>query len=68
MQWLPLAEKWAGQGVVPVPVALVLAIIQMESAGNPLATRSRPMRARELKQQYDTRGTQGLHIAPHAGA
>jgi soluble lytic murein transglycosylase-like protein len=33
MQWLPLAERWAGQGVVPVPVALVLAIIQMESAG-----------------------------------
>lgn len=42
MQWLPLAERWAGQGVVPVPVALVLAIIQMESAGNPLATRPEP--------------------------
>ena len=42
MQWLPLAERWAGQGVVSVPVALVLAIIQMESAGNPLATRPEP--------------------------
>ena len=42
MQWLPLAEKWAGQGVVPVPVALVLAIIQMESAGNPNAKRAEP--------------------------
>ena len=42
MQWLPLAERWAGQGVTPVPVALVLAIIQMESAGNPTARRAEP--------------------------
>lgn len=42
MQWLPLAERWAGQGVAPVPVALVLAIIQMESAGNPTARRAEP--------------------------
>jgi len=42
MKWLPLAEKWSRQGITPVPVALILAIIQMESAGNPNAKRAEP--------------------------
>ena len=42
MKWRSLAEKWAEQGVVRVPVAFILAIIQMESAGNPNARRAEP--------------------------
>lgn len=40
--WRPLAEKWCDKGIVAVPAALVLAIIQMESAGNPNAVRKEP--------------------------
>ena len=54
MQWLPLAERWAGQGVAPVPVALVLAIIQMESAGNPTARRAEPEAlAKAIRERRD---------------
>lgn len=40
LQWQGLARKWAGQGVVPIPAALILAIIQLESAGRPQAKRA----------------------------
>ncbi len=42
LKWQQLAEKWSRQGITPVPVALILAIIQMESAGNPTARRAEP--------------------------
>lgn len=40
--WRGLVEKWCNKGIVPVPPALVLAIIHLESAGNPNAVRKEP--------------------------
>ena len=42
LKWRDMAERWSMQGVYPVPPALILAIIQMESAGNPAAKRAEP--------------------------
>ena len=42
LKWRDMAERWSMQGVYPVPPALILAIIQMESAGNPTAKRAEP--------------------------
>lgn len=41
-RWYPNVLRWCNQGTVPVPPALILAIIQMESAGNSVAIRREP--------------------------
>ena len=42
LQWRSLAEKWSKQVAYTVPPSFILAIIQMESAGNPKAKRAEP--------------------------
>ena len=39
-RWLPLAVKWGKQ--TDLPPAFILAVIQQESGGNPIATRYEP--------------------------
>ena len=54
LQWRSLAEKWSKQVVFTVPAAFILAIIQMESAGNPKARRAEPEAlARAIRDRRD---------------
>lgn len=63
LKWLPLAEKWSGQGIISVPVPLILAIIQMESAGDPNAKRPEPD---SLKDKQQRRKDQKINMVAEA--
>ena len=54
-RWLPLARKWGR--LTDLPPALILAVIQQESGGNPIATRHEP---RYLEQYGSTSKFQGI--------
>ena len=53
LEWLPYAKKWHNRCIVKVPPELILSIIQMESAGNPLAKRAEPesLKSKQLNHQ-----------------
>ena len=54
-RWIPLARKWGR--LTDLPPALILAVIQQESGGNPIATRHEP---RYLEQYGSTSKFQGI--------
>ena len=53
LEWLPYVKKWHNKCIVTVPPELVLSIIQLESAGNPLAKRAEPesLKNKQLNHQ-----------------
>lgn len=60
-QWLSIAEKWSRQ--TGVPAALILAVIEQESGGNPYAERYE----KEYEARYVTNSGKNARIALECG-